>query len=51
MRIDNDVILDPGVEDTDGTLWCEFRIEVQKRVIWTSEESSGLYTGSQYSSV
>lgn len=45
VRIDNDVILDPGVKDTDGTLWCEFRIEVQKSVIWTSEESSGLYTG------
>lgn len=51
VRIDNDVILDPGVKDTDGTLWCEFRIEVQKSVIWTSEESSGLYTGGQYSSV
>lgn len=48
MRIDNELILDPGVEDTDGTSWCKFRVEVQK---WTSEELSGLYTGSQYSLV
>lgn len=31
MRIEK-VILDPGVEDTDGTSWCKHRVEVQKCV-------------------
>lgn len=46
-RVNNELSYLPGVED--GTSWCKFRIEVQKSIIWSLEELSGLYIDSEYS--